>query len=197
MRFPLRGRVSLADTRAYFPSREEAERFARQFDGERYRIDIEPQPRPGREVFQVHVRALPSASPSPDDLLRLVGTVSDRAREGLPAGGLTRRMGRSIGEALAAKEGMGPRERRDALARLGALLHQCNLGALGVVSVTPLVLRVRAPAGRASPDRSRRCEHVAGFIEGALGVLLGKPPEVREMDCVGLGNAYCTFACEL
>lgn len=188
----------LADTRAYFPSREEAERFARQFDGDRYSIAIEPQPRQGREIFQVHVRSLETANPAAGDLVRLLGSVGDRARgAGLDGDLLARRMGKALGETLAAKEAPARVDRRGALERLGVLLQRCNLGALSVVSVTPLVLRVQGGTAHGILDRGRRCAHVAGFMEGALGTLLGKEPEVREMDCVGLGNTHCTFICEV
>lgn len=189
----------LADTRAYFPSREEAERFARQFDGDRYHIDIESQPRQGREIYQVHVRRLEMpGNPAAGDLLKLLGSVGDRARgAGLDGDLLARRMGRALGETLASKDAPTRVDRRGALDRLGALLAQCNLGTLSIVSVTPLVLRVQGGTAHAILDRGRRCAHVAGFMEGTLGVLLGKPPEVREMDCVGLGNTHCTFICDV
>lgn len=192
----------MAETRAYFPNREEAERFARQFDGERYRIAILPEPRQGGEVYQVHVQHLEAGkaprNPAASDLFRLLGSMGERARSaGLDAEQLSRRMGSALGEAMAASLAAGRVERRQALDRLSDLLQLCGLGSLSVVSVTPLVLRVSGPTGHALAEGGRRCAHVGGFLEGALGTLLGKPPEVREMDCVGLGNPYCTFACEL
>jgi predicted hydrocarbon binding protein len=188
----------VADTKAYFPNREEAERFARQFDGERYRIAIQLHPRQDKEVFQVHVQRLePPPAPPAGDILRMLGTVGDRApAAGLDGEVLARRMGATLGESLALKEAPGRTERREALAKLERLLATCGLGTLGVVSVTPLVLRVSAPPQPAM-TRGRRCSHVAGFMEGALGAMLGTKPAIREMDCVGLGNAYCTFSCDL
>jgi predicted hydrocarbon binding protein len=130
------------------------------------------------------------------DLLRLVGQMGDRARSaGLDGDQLGRRMGRALGEALAAQEPHGAMNRRDAVHALAPLLEQCGLGGLNVLSATPLLLRVQPPA--AARATGRRCGHVAGFLEGALGTLLGKTVAVREIDCAGLGNPYCTFALDL
>jgi predicted hydrocarbon binding protein len=194
----------MADTRAYFPSREEAERFARQFDAQRYAVAIETEARQGREVFQVHVaRVDPGSGPAPHarELMRLLGQFGDQARHaGLDADQLGRRMGRALGEALAGRQVM-PKPaslavaRRDAVHALAPLLEQCGLGGLQVVSATPFILRVQQPVGLAHPGK--RCAHVAGFLEGALGEMLGQPVHAREIDCTGLGNPYCTFALDL
>lgn len=191
------GPKSLAETRAYFPSREEAERFARQFDGTRYRIDILPQPRQDRQVFQVHVQQVEVVHDrGAFELLRIVGAMGERATgAGLDGPMLSRRMGRALGEAVAAKHASPGLERREALSQLGALLQVCGLGGLSVVSSAPLVLRVQAPVG--SAPGSHGCAHVAGFLEGSLGYLLGKAPIVREIDCVGRGSDDCGFVCEL
>ncbi|HEV8359694.1 MAG TPA: V4R domain-containing protein [Candidatus Thermoplasmatota archaeon] len=182
------------DTRAFFPSREDAERFARQFEGSAYQIQIHPEQRHGREVFQVHVHH-GDVRPGPEpDLVRMLGAVGDRARgAGLDGDQLARHMGRALGEAMARRDATAPVERREALARLGTLLSQCGLGGLGVVSVTPLVVRMD-PSDRAAAPGGRGCGHIAGVMEGALGALLGEPVAVREMDCIGLGNPYCTFS---
>ena len=194
----------MADTRAYFPSREEAERFARQFDAQRYHIDIASEARQGREVFQVHVartEPVPTPGHSARELMRLLGQVGDQARTaGLDSEALGRRMGRALGEALAARQVM-PKPaslavmRRDAVHALAPLLEQCGLGGLHVLSAAPFVLRVDQPL--AASTTGKRCAHVAGFLEGALGEMLGQPVAAREIDCMGLGNAYCTFTLDL
>jgi predicted hydrocarbon binding protein len=158
------------------------------------------QPRQGRDVYQVHVHATePHANGPTTDLLRLLSTVGERARvAGLDGDLLARRMGRALGEAMGLQAAMPKPERREALDHVGQMLGRCGLGQLRIVSVTPLLLRVDAAAGGyAGAYQGRRCAHVAGFLEGTLGALLGKPPEVRELDCVGLGNPYCTFSCDL
>ncbi|MCA1814356.1 MAG: hypothetical protein LC624_10475 [Halobacteriales archaeon] len=194
----------MADTRAYFPSREEAERFARQFDAQRYRIAIASEPRQGREVFQVHVARLdpaPGHAGSARELMRLLSQVGDQARTaGLDHEQLGRRMGRALGEALAGRQLMPQpasmaMARRDAVHALAPLLEQCGLGGLNVLSAAPFVLRVEQPLGMGVSGK--RCAHVAGFLEGALSAMLGQPVLAREIDCTGLGNAYCTFAVEL
>jgi predicted hydrocarbon binding protein len=196
------GSGPLAETRAYFPSREQAEQFARQFEGSCYHIDILPQQRHGRDVFQVHVRRgdeeIGMVDPAAADIMRTLSTMGARADgAGIDGDTLSRRMGRALGEALAAKTAPQRVPRREALDRLAALLQQCSLGGLGVVSVTPLVVRVQAPPSAAYAARARGCAHVAGFLEGALGQLLAENPHVREIDCVALGNPYCTFSVDV
>lgn len=199
MKCPPWGLTDLAETRAYFPSREEAEQFARQFEGSRYHIAILPEHRQGRDVFQVHVQhGEHLRDPAATDLMKLLGSLGPRARgAGLDGDALSRQMGQALGSALASKQAPGIIERRKALHQLGTLLDQCGLGGLSVLSVTPLVLRVQVAPSLAVLDRGRGCAHVAGFIEGALGSFLGEAPRVREIDCVGLGNAYCTFSVDL
>lgn len=122
--------------------------------------------------------------------------MGERARSvGLDGETLARRMGRALGEAVAGKDPHPALGRAAALEELGALLPRCGLGALTVVSLHPLVLRVEPLSAAARGPRG--CGHVAGFLEGALGHLLGKAVGIREIDCVGAGSDDCTFACEL
>lgn len=133
----------------------------------------------------------------PTDWTRILAASPDVARGCGEGEARARAVGKALGETMALKEAPPRPARREALDRLGTLLLQAHLGSLGIVSVTPLVLRVQTPPAHAVIARERRCGHVAGFMEGALGVLLGKGPQIREVDCVGLGNAHCTFICEL
>lgn len=122
--------------------------------------------------------------------------MGDRARSvGLDGETLARRMGRALGEAVAGKNPQPPLARAEALDELAALLTRSGLGAMTVVSLLPLVLRVEPFSAAARGPRG--CAHVAGFLEGALGHLVGKPAGIREIDCVGAGSDDCTFACEL
>jgi len=203
----------LADTRAYFPSREEAERFARHFDERRYHIDISAEPRTNRQVYRVHVQQLDTLHPAASaaaltgrglnsprgfhDYRSPPSALSPLTPGVAPIGVdlLARRMGRSLGQAVAQKEANGPLPRRVALARLGTLLDACGMGNMSLLSTAPLVVRVSALSPSAVEDRGSRCGHLAGFLEGAIEVLLGQKADVREIDCVSLGNPYCTFAC--
>lgn len=151
----------------------------------------------------MHIQRLEAAQSLPPaasfmSALNAASRTSENHSKGATGGELARERGRAFGKELAGKGEPGPLNRRETLRKVGTLLEEARIGKLSVVSVTPLLVRmdVAAAAASAAP-RGRRCEHAAGVLEGALGALLGKSPQVREVDCVGLGNAYCTFAIEV